>query len=63
MQNENFEVWQLGWTLTFEYIFSIPECFIAILQSLFSGELGEEDNGSMFCMENILLMNSTQSKG
>lgn len=63
MQNENFEVWQLGWTLTFEYVFPIPECFIAILLPLFSGVLGKIDNSSMFCMENILFMNSTQNQG
>lgn len=63
MQKENFEVWQLGWTLTSEYMFPIPECFIAILLPLFRGEHGETDNGYMFCMENILFMNATQSKG
>ena len=63
MLKENFEVWQLGWALTFEYMFPIPECFIAILLPLFSGELGKIDNSLMFCMENILFMNSTQSKG
>lgn len=63
VQKENFEVWQLGWTLTFEYMFPIPGCFIAILLPLFSGELGKIDNSSMFCMENILFMNSTQSEG
>lgn len=63
MQKRNFEVWQLGWTLTFEYMFPIPECFIAILLPLFSVELGKIDNSSMLCMENILFMNSTQSQG
>lgn len=63
MQKENFEVWQLGWTLTFEYVFLIPECFIAISLPLFSGELGKIDNSFMFCIENILFMNPTQSEG
>lgn len=63
MQKENFEVWQLGLTLTCEYVFSTPECFIPNLLPLFSGELGKIDNSIMFCIENILFMNSTQSKG
>lgn len=63
MQKENFEVWQLGLTLTFEYMFPTPECFIANLLPLFSGELGKIDNSFMFCVENILFMNSRQSKG
>lgn len=62
VQKENFEVWQLGSTLTFEYTLSIPEQFIENSQSLFCKELDEMDNSFMLVVKNLFI-DSTQCKG
>lgn len=63
VQKKNFEVWQLGSALTFEYTLSIPEQFIANSQSLFRRELDKMDNSFMLAMEKNLFIDSTQCNG